>query len=96
MLYHRVLGAEKTLERLLLNDLIKNSRKCDEFRLILSKITYKQGFSPYPRSRINMYTRKYKAQNRNVLLIAGKACNKLPAFCRKGCQAKLPGKADFF
>jgi hypothetical protein len=64
-------------------------------------------FSPYPRSEgdINLYT--YKVQNFNVLLIAGKACNKLPAYGRKkacnpaglrlikGCNmsAMLPGKA---
>jgi hypothetical protein len=39
-------------------------------------------FSPYPRSE-SEYQLVHKAQNRNVLLLAGKACNKLPAYGRK-------------
>jgi hypothetical protein len=34
-------------------------------------------FSPYPLSE-SEYQLVHKAQNRNVLLLAGKACNKLP------------------
>jgi hypothetical protein len=39
-------------------------------------------FSPYPRSE-SEYQLVHKAQNRNVLLLAGKAYNKLPAYGRK-------------
>jgi hypothetical protein len=41
-------------------------------------------FSPYPRSRINLYTRIQIAMH--VLLIAGKACNKLPLSAGKNMQ----------
>jgi hypothetical protein len=42
--------------------------------------TFKNLFSPYPRSQSNIKLYTYKAQNSKFLLVAGKACNKLPAF----------------